>query len=85
MPLSKKLGKKEAIENESLWCGHRSEMTAFPFLKKFIGIKLVCYVVLVSGVQQSGSVTHIHIYIPFQILFSCSYHKILSRVPCAVQ
>ena len=42
-------------------------------------------VVLVSGVQQSDSVIHIHISILFQIIFFYSYYKILNRVPCAVQ
>ena len=36
----------------------------FPFLKKFIfyiGVQLIYHVVLVSAVQQSESVIHIHI------------------------
>ena len=35
----------------------------------FIGAYLIYNVVLVSGVQQSDSVIHIHIFILFQILF----------------
>ena len=41
---------------------------------------------LVSSVQHSDSITHIHISIFFFRLFSIiGYYKILSRVPCAVQ
>jgi len=40
------------------------------YLFIFIGIGLIHYsVILVSGVQQSESVTHIHISVPFQIFF----------------
>ena len=35
------------------------------FLKKFFGVYLLYNVVLVSAVQQSESVIHIHIYLPF--------------------
>ena len=42
-------------------------------------------VVIVSGIQQSDSVIHIHVSILFQILFPFSCYIILSRVPCAVQ
>ena len=35
----------------------------------FIGVQLIYNVVLVSDVQQSDSVIHIHIFIVFQILF----------------
>ena len=37
--------------------------------KIFIGIQLIYNVVLVSGVQQNESVTHIHIFTLFLILF----------------
>ena len=36
----------------------------------YIGIQLICGVVLVSGIQQSDSVMHIHIFILFKIHFS---------------
>ena len=39
------------------------------FKKKFIGVEFIYNVVLVSAVQQSDSVIHIHIFILFQILF----------------
>ena len=39
------------------------------FLKFYIGIYLIYNVVLVSGVQQSDLVIHIHISIIFQIIF----------------
>ena len=42
-------------------------------------------VVLVSGVQLSDSVEHIHISILFQILSHIGYYRTLSRVLCAVQ
>ena len=35
----------------------------------YIGVQLINNVVLVSGVQQSDSVIHIHVSILFQILF----------------
>ena len=38
----------------------------------YIGVQLINNVVLVSGVQQSDSVIHIHVPILFQILFKCS-------------
>ena len=40
------------------------------FLQKiFIGVELIYNVVLVSGVQRSDSVIHIHISTLFQIIF----------------
>ena len=42
---------------------------AFFFFLNVIGVELIYNVVLVSGVQQSASVIHIHIFILFQILF----------------
>ena len=38
---------------------------AFVYFKIFIGVQLIYNVVLVSGVQQSDSVMHIHIPTPF--------------------
>ena len=35
----------------------------------YIGVHLIYNVVLVSGVQQSDSVIHLHIFILFQIIF----------------
>ena len=35
----------------------------------YIGVELINTIVLVSGVQQSDSVIHIHVSILFQILF----------------
>ena len=35
----------------------------------YIGVKLINNIVVVSGVQQSDSVIHVHISILFQILF----------------
>ena len=45
---------------------------------------MINYTVLVSGVQQSDSVIHIHVSILFQILFPLGYYRIFSRVPCAI-
>ena len=50
----------------------------------FIEVQLIHNVVLISAVQQSDSV--IHMYTFFFILFSIMvYHRILNRVPCAIQ
>ena len=46
-----------------------SEACNFPFKKKFIGVQLTYNVMLVSAVQQSESVIHIHISSLFKILF----------------
>ena len=53
----------------------------------YIGVELVNTVVLVSGVQQSDSVIHIHISILFQIIFPYRLLQsiILSIAPCAIQ
>ena len=40
---------------------------------------------IISAVQQSDSVMHVHISILFQILFLIDYHRILGKVPCAIQ
>ena len=41
---------------------------------------------LVSGVQQSDSVIHIHVSILLQIVFPFGvFYVLLSRVPCAIQ
>ena len=59
-------------------------LTFFNFLFH-IGSLLINNVVLVLGVQQSVSVLHIHVSIPFQILFQLGCYIILSRVPCPIQ
>ena len=43
----------------------------------FIGVQLIYNVVLVSAVQQSESVIHLHISILFQILFP---HRLLKSI-----
>ena len=45
---------------------------------------LIYNVMLVSGVQQSGSVIHIHVSLLFQILFPLGCYILLSRVVCAI-
>ena len=50
------------------WWSQDSWISFFFFLI-FIGVELTYNVVLVSGIQQSESVIHIHISILFQILF----------------
>ena len=56
------------------------------FKLNFIGVQLTYKVVLVSGVQQSKSVIHIHISIhSFSDSFPTCYYTILSRLLCAIQ
>ena len=46
--------------------------------KNFIGVKLICNVVLISGVQQSEPVIHIHKYTLFFRFFShWSHYRVL--------
>ena len=48
------------------------------FKKIFIGVKLICNVVLISGVQQSEPVIHIHKYTLFFRFFShWSHYRVL--------
>ena len=44
---------------------------------------MIYNVVLVSGVQQSGSA--IHIYFFFRFFSHIGYYRLLSRVPCVIQ
>ena len=53
------------------------------FLKIFIEVQLIYNVVLVSGVQQSVSVLHIHIAILFKDYFPIQAIRVLSRFLCA--
>ena len=46
---------------------------------------MVYHVVIISAAQQSDSVIQLHTSILFQILFLMDYHRILGRVPCALQ
>ena len=58
------------------------------FLFKFLfslGEELTYNVVLVSGVQQRDSVTHVHVSLLSQIPLPLGYCRMLSRVPCAMQ
>ena len=48
-----------------------------------IEVQLILNIVLVSGVQQSDSVTYTHTI--FQILFHYRYCKILTIIPYAIQ
>ena len=55
------------------------------FKKIFIGV-LIYSIVLVSTVQQSDSVIHVHIPTLFYIFFSHIDHdRVLSRYPCFIQ
>ena len=58
--------------------------TLFKFLF-CIGLQLIYNVVLVSGVQQSDSVIHIHTLFFSKFFSHLVYSRILSRVPCAIQ
>ena len=50
-----------------------------------IGVQLT-YDVLVSAVQHSESIIHMHISTPFQLLFHTRHYRVLmGRVPCAIQ
>ena len=67
-----------------------SILSLFNSFKKFVNFYFILeyswlYVVLVSGVQQSDSVMHMHTSILFQILSRIGYYRILSKVPCAIQ
>ena len=48
---------------------------------------MIYNVVLVSGVQQSESVIHIHIstLFFFRLFSHIGHYRVLSRVPCAIQ
>ena len=55
------------------------------FKKHSIGVQLIYKVVLVSGVQQSKPVIHIHISTPLLRFFShIGHYWALSRIPCAI-
>ena len=45
----------------------------------YIGVELINSVVLVSGVQHSDSVIHIHVSILFQIIFPCRLLQNIER------
>ena len=61
----------KAIRNSQYFC------SIFFCLKKFIEVQLIYNIVLVFSVQQSDSVIHIHISIPFQILVP---HRALQNI-----
>ena len=51
-----------------------------------IELQLICNIVWASGIQQSDSIMHKHIYIfLFRFLSIKSYYKILNRAPCTMQ
>ena len=47
-------------------------------------IYMIYNVVLVSAIQLSDSVIHIHLFF-FRFFPHIGYYKILNRVPCAIQ
>ena len=55
------------------------------FFKYFIGVSLIFNVVLVSAVQQSESVLHIHISLFLRFFTHLGHYRVLSRVPYATQ
>ena len=55
----------------------------FFFKKILVEIQLVYNIVLVSGIQQSDSVIHIHNL--FRLFSIISYYKILNILPCAIR
>ena len=50
-----------------------------------MGVELIYNVLLVSGIQQSESVIHMHIPTLLQILSHIGHYRVLSRVPCSIQ
>ena len=50
----------------------------------YAGVELISSVVLVSGIQQSDSVVHIHQSFIFKFFSHVVYYRIPSRVPCAI-
>ena len=61
-----------------------NDNNGFLFLN-FIGVQLLCNVVLVSAVQQSKSAI-VYIYpLILEFLTHVGHHRALSRVPCAIQ
>ena len=40
---------------------------------------------IISAVQQSGSVLHEHVSLSFRFFSHANYHRIWGRVPCAIQ
>ena len=58
----------------------------FIFLKiYFIEVSLIYNVVLISTVPPSDSVVHIYTHSFSYSFFIVVYHRILNRVPCAIQ
>ena len=62
-----------------------SEIFLHLLKKNLLGVQSIYNVVLISGLQQSDSVTHIYISIIFQILFSYKLSQTMSKVPCISQ
>ena len=62
-----------------------SQHILFKKKKFFICRSLIYNAVLASGVGQSDSVTHVHIFTLFYILFPYRSSKNIERVPCAIQ
>ena len=77
-------GRKSGGRAHHPFCTLSSDNVLLFFLI-FIGVQLM-YNVLISGVQQSESVIHIHTYTLFLRLFShIGRYRVLSRVPCVIQ
>ena len=56
----------------------------FSFKKIFIGIYLTYNIVLVSGIQESGSFTHIHMFTFFRFFSHIGHYSVFSRISCAI-
>ena len=73
----------------NIWLsGRRGNTVLFQldvFILFYIGAQLINNAVLVSGLQQSDSVVHIHESILSQIFFHLGYYRILCRAACAIQ
>ena len=61
-------------------------MKFFKIFLSFIELDLICNVVVISAIQQSDSVIHIHISTFFFRFFShLGYYRMLGGVPCVIQ
>ena len=66
-------------------CSLYQQLYSCPEIFTFIGTYLIYNVGLVSGIQQSDSVVHIHMSILFKFVSYIVHYRVLSRVPCAIQ
>ena len=79
------LGVLYTSQREYLRCMYAINRNGICFLfLKFYWSYIQCCVNLISGAQQRASVTHIHTFILLRLFSHIAYHRVLSRVPCAI-